>query len=134
MPGALAQPLLPPTGCAGGTKTLAGVFRSSHARRPLACAQTRCQRQDAADISLEEAATQLRPHDAVLDSGVASTSGSEQAISFLPDFQTVPYTHKGGCAELRLTHLLQGACASPCVVLPAANTSLPWHMQGACVA
>ena len=100
MPGALAQPLLPPTGCAGGTKALAGVFRSCRARRPLACWQVCCQRQDAADISLEEAATQLRPPEAMLDSGVASTSGSDQAISFLPDFQTVPYTHQGGCAVL----------------------------------
>ena len=109
MPGALAQPLLPPTGCAGGLKTLAGIFRSSHAHRPLACTQTRCQRQDAADISLEEAATQLRPHDAALDSGVASTSGSEQAISFLPDFQTVPYTHRGGCAALVLCRLCKAS-------------------------
>ncbi len=49
--------------------------------------------------SLEEAAAHLRPADAVPDSSVASTSGSEdRSMAFLPDF--VPYTHKSGCVAL----------------------------------
>ena len=120
MPGTSAQPLLLPTSCACGAKALASVFRNCQARRPLACAQTRCHRQDAADISLEEAATQLRPPDAVLDSGVASTSGTDQAVSFLPDFQTVPYTHRGGCAVLHTTVSARRVCRCLCAA-PAAK-------------
>ena len=42
------------------------------------------------------------------------------------------HTREG--ALLRSTHFMQGVCASACVVRAANYMSLPWHMQGACVA
>ena len=57
--------------------------------------------------SLEDAAAQMRPADAVFQNSTASTSGSTgQSLAFLPDF--VPYTHQGGCAPCT-DHVVQKA-------------------------
>lgn len=109
-----AQAQLAPASGAGPPTAVAGLCASCGARRQRPGRRARCQRQDAADVgSLEEAAAHLRPADAVPDSSVASTSGSEdRSMAFLPDF--VPYTHKSGCVALSNTSLRQqpGRCSS----------------------
>lgn len=73
--------------------------------------------------SLEDAAAQMRPAEAVSENSTASTSGSTgQSMAFLPDF--VPYTHQGGCAPC-IGHSVQKA---PTWLL-ISNTTVTGTMQ-----